>query len=70
MIPEAFDYRRTYPLPRGYSIEFALSGEAFKAEWSPRVPHGRTGRALLPFYKTARHDFLSSLGVPMLVIDL
>lgn len=63
-------YCRTYPLPKGHSVEFILEGGALSAQWFPRVPSGNLGRKLLPHYRDARNDFLASLGVPTLVIEL
>lgn len=63
-------YCRTYPLPKGRSVEFVLEGGALSAQWLPRVPSGTLARKLLPHYREARNDFLASIGVPMLVIEL
>jgi hypothetical protein len=63
-------YRKSYRLGRGYSVEFALDGLSLTAEWSPKLPHHKIGRKLLPAYRAARNEFLGSLGVPMLVVDL
>lgn len=63
-------YRRTYPLSPRYSVEFVLDGPNLTARWLPALPKPKTGRELLPRYRTARNQFLASLGVPMLVIEL
>ena len=66
----AFAYRRAYPLPAGFTVEFALSGARLIAEWSPGLPKRAVRGKLLRSYRAARNNFLASLGVPMLVIDL
>ena len=63
-------YCRTYPLPRGLTVEFVLEDGALSAQWLPRIPSGTLARKLLPHYREARNDFLASLGVPTLVIEL
>jgi hypothetical protein len=68
--PDAMAYRKTYPIGRGYSVEFVLDGLSLTAEWLPKLPHYKIGRKLLPAYREARNDFLGSLGVSMLVVDL
>ena len=65
----AYAYRRTYPLPRGRSVEFVLEGGALSAQWLPNVPNRQLARKLLPHYQRARNDFLASLGVGVLVIE-
>ena len=64
-----FAYRRAYPMPAGYTLEFALAGPRLTAEWSPRVPKRAVRGKLLRAYRAARHDFLASLGVGVLVIE-
>ena len=68
--PPSFAYRRVYTLGRGYSVEFSLDGPSLNVDWRPRLPHRKIGRKLLPAYRRARNDFLASLGIPMLVVDL
>ena len=63
-------YRKTYPLDRRFAVEFALSGEAFEARWSPFAPNGRKAKTLLPAYRRARNDFLASLDLNVMVIEL
>ena len=65
----AFAYRRAYPLPAGFTVEFALDGPRLTAEWSPRVPKRAVRGKLLRSYRAARNDFLASLGVGVLVIE-
>ena len=69
-IPLSLAYRCTYPLPRGRSVEFVLENGALSALWLPDFPHGKLARKILPHYQAARNDFLASLGVSMLVVDL
>lgn len=68
--PETLAYRRTYRLPKGRSVEFVLDGGALSALWLPNVPKGPLARKLLPHYRAARNDFLASLEVPTLVLEL
>lgn len=68
MVPLA--YRRTYPLRRGFSVEFVLDGGRLDAVWSPRVPRHPCSRKLLHAYRDARDHFIKSLGLPALVIEL
>ena len=54
--------RRSYDLPRGYSVEFTLDTAAgavveLRAEWTPCVPGREAMRALLPAYREARGEF-------------
>ncbi|WP_420142313.1 hypothetical protein [Sphingomonas sp.] len=66
-------HSRPYDLGRGFSVEFKLQHGQLNAVWSPRVPHGRRGRQLLPAYKAARNRFLSSLTPDLgtiMVVDL
>ena len=62
-------YSRTYKLDRRYSIEFRFDAAAGRLDclWTPKVPSEARMRALdMPYFKV-RHDFLSSLDVPVLV---
>ncbi|XAP76933.1 hypothetical protein ABC955_10050 [Citromicrobium bathyomarinum] len=63
-------YRKTYPLKGRWSVEFTLGGDSIHVEWSPRMPSGELGRMLLPRYREARNDFLKSLDIKTLVIEL
>ena len=64
-------YKRTYPLPKGYSVEFTLSDGRLDARWMPRCPKGRQAtRKLVHAYRDARNHFIASLGVPALVVEL
>ena len=66
----ALAYRKTYPMPHGFTAEFVLDGLRLECQWAPRMPRGRKAKHILSHYTAARHDFLGSLGVPMLVVDL
>lgn len=63
-------YTKTYPLDRRFAVEFALVGERLEARWTLHVPKGRKARNLLPEYRKARDEFLASLAVPAMVIEL
>lgn len=63
-------YRRSYPLRNGYIVTLSLDGARLEAQWSPAVPIGRRARKLLPAYRAARADFLASLGLPTMVIEV
>lgn len=63
-------YRRTCALPHGFKVEFILDGSRFDAKWSPKMPHGKRARQLLPHYQRERNAFLSSTGIRTLVVDL
>lgn len=63
-------YRRTYPLRKGYAVEFVLEGGRLDAIWSPRCPGHKCSRKLLHAYRDARNHFIGSLGLPALVIEL
>ena len=66
----AFGYVRTYSLPRGYEIELSLDNGRLECRWSPDVPKGQRARKLLPAYRIARDQFIRSLGVNTLVVEL
>jgi hypothetical protein len=63
-------YRKTYPLDRRFAVEFALAGESLEACWTPFTPKGRKARSLIPAYRKARNDFLASLDLNVLVIEI
>ena len=63
-------YRKTYDLQDGYSVEFTLDGLSLQCAWSPAVPKGKAARRLHPRYQVARNEFIASLGVPALVVEL
>ena len=66
----AFGYVRTYSLPRGYEIELSLDNGRLECRWSPDVPRGQRARKLLPAYRNARDNFITSLGVNTLVVEI
>lgn len=63
-------YSKTHQLDRRFSVEFALNNGHLEARWSPHVPKGRKARNLIPSYRKARDEFLASLDVPALVIEI
>jgi hypothetical protein len=63
-------YRRSYPLDGRFMVAFSLSDDGFEACWSPFPPKGRKARNLLPAYRRARNDFLASLDINVLVVEL
>jgi hypothetical protein len=64
-------YRRTCKLPHGFTAEFVIKpGESFECRWAPNAPKGKRARQILPHYKKERDRFLSSLRIPMIVIEL
>lgn len=64
-------YRKTVKLPHGYTVKFSIRlGEHFECRWMPEMPPPEIGRKILEDYQRERNDFLASLGVPMLVVDL
>lgn len=63
-------YRKSYPLPGGFAVEFSLSDGRLECEWSPSLPRGNRAKKMLPHYRDARNDFLASLGMNLAVIEL
>lgn len=63
-------YSRTYPLDRRFTIEFSLIDGQLQCAWAPDIPHGREARSLLPAYRKARTDFLRSLDLNFLVVEI
>ena len=65
-------YSKTYSLDHRFSIEFQLdaTNSSIDVYWSPHLPKGRKAKSLRAAYIRARHDFLGSLGLNVLVIDL
>jgi hypothetical protein len=67
---------RTAPidLGKGIAVEFTFADGRMDAIWSPRIPHGRRGRQILPAYRRARHEFLADvaerLGIVIAVADV
>lgn len=65
-----FAYRKAYPLPGGVTVSFALNDGLLECEWSPALPTGKRAKKLLPHYRNARNEFLASLGMNTLVLEL
>ena len=63
-------YRQSYDLPDGFRVEFTLDGMNLECAWSPSVPKGRSAKRLHRHYQAARHQFIASLGIPALVVEL
>lgn len=64
---------KTYQLDRRYAVRFTFSGQELECEWSPAMPNQSRGRKLLPAYRAARDDFLTSLtpfAGRIMVVDL
>jgi hypothetical protein len=61
-------------LGKGFSVAFSFDGGCLDCEWSPKMPHGRRGRSLLPAYFKARNAFLGKVarytGQNIAVIDI
>lgn len=67
----ALAYSRSYALPHGYPVQFALDDSRLDARWSPRCPKPeKVSRKLLHAYRDARNDFIASLGVTALVVEI
>lgn len=66
-----FAYRKEYVLLKCRKVEFALDAVSRRIDclWTPDVPTGKMLRKVWPAYIAARHDFLSGLGEPIVVID-
>lgn len=69
-----FAYRKAYPLPGGFALEFSFDNGRLACEWSPDLPKGRHAKRLLPHYRNARDKFLASLsadlGVNVAVVEV
>ncbi|MEL7728505.1 hypothetical protein AAG612_03100 [Citromicrobium bathyomarinum] len=66
----AYGYRKTYRLKGRWSVEFILNEGSLDCRWSPRMPTGKLCRSLLPRYRSARNEFLGSLDLTTLVVEL
>ena len=67
MIPLA--YSKSYSLPGGHSVTFRMEGQVVGVVWGPKgQPRG--GPKLIKAYRLARNDFLRSLDVPMIVVEV
>lgn len=65
-----FEYRRTYPLADGFEVEMRYANGALFMEWSPHLPNKEQARKLLPLYRVACNQFIASMGIPTLVIEI
>lgn len=65
-----FAYSRSYDLPDGFTVEFTLDGLQLDCAWSPSPPKGRRAKRIRPHYRKARNDFIKSLDIPALVVEL
>jgi hypothetical protein len=65
-------YRQAYKLPKGRRILFAFDAQANRIDcyWEPTVPTGTLLQKLWPAYCAARDHFLSSLDLPIAVVEL
>lgn len=63
-------YSRSYDLPDGYSVKFSLDGMQLECTWSPSPPSGKWAKKIRPHYREARNDFINSLGIPALVVEI
>lgn len=66
----SLSYAKTYPLDRRFAVEFCLSGDRMEARWSPHMPKGRKAKSLLARYRAARTDFIASLDLNVMVIEI
>lgn len=65
-----FSYCQSYPLGEGFTIQFTLEGSSLQAAWLPEVPSGKQADRLLKPYREARGQFIASLGMRALVVEL
>jgi hypothetical protein len=67
-----FIYRQAYKLPKGRRILFAFYAQASRIDcyWEPAIPTGKLMQKLMQAYRAARHHFLSSIDLPMAVVEL
>lgn len=69
-------YRKEYKLTKGYTVEFSLDASAspmasLQVEWSPRVPPQQIVKGkFLTAYRNARDDFIGSLDMKAMVVEL
>ncbi len=67
---QSLAYQKSYPLPGGITVRFALNAGVLECEWSPGLPRGRHAKKLLPHYRNARDEFLASLGINVAVVEI
>lgn len=65
-----YTYRRAYRLDDRFTVEISIDAGRIECAWSPHVPKGRKARNLLPAYRRARNEFISSLGVRAMVVEI
>ncbi len=63
------DYRQSYELPLGFTVEFFLDDGVFQCAWAPDMPTGLREELLEP-YRAARAEFLASLSTPVMVVEI
>ena len=62
--------RYSYPLDGGFRIAFKMDKGILSATWSPSSPTREQLAGLMPSYRAARNEFLSKLGVSLVVVEL
>lgn len=69
---QGYTYSQEYRLDSRFCIEFVLNAQANRLDcyWFPHMPKGRKAKALFPAYRRARDQFIGSLGIPALVVEL
>ena len=63
-----FAYRKTYPLPGGFSAEFTFDGGQLACGWEPRMPNPKQARDLIGPYREARDQFVADLAADLGVV--
>ena len=72
---DIFAYRKEYKLNKGYSVEFSLDGTgvmaSLQAAWSPKVPPEKIVKGkFLESYRSARNDFIGSIGLNTMLVEI
>jgi len=70
-----FAYRKEYKLPNGYEAEFSLDrtrpSAALQIAWSPDLPSEEVKtEEFLEAYRNARNDFIGSLGLKTMIVEI
>lgn len=70
-----FAYRKEYKLPNGYKAEFSLdrtrTSAALQIAWSPDLPSEEVKtEEFLEAYRKARSDFMGSLGLNVMIVEI
>jgi hypothetical protein len=69
-----FAYRKEYELIDGYSVEFTMDRTkeySLQAAWSPDVPSNEAKTAeFMKSYCNARDDFIGSLGLNTMIVEI